>query len=304
MYRIRFHARGGQGIKTASRILGTALFLAGFDVQDAPRYGAERRGAPLFAYVRADRHPVNERGIILNPDLVVVSDESLVTMASGGVATGVDQQTVVVLFSEQAKALWRKELPQAGQIVLFRPLAQEEHQSIGVACAAAAARLLDLLPLDLLLKAVTKELASLGEATVAANLSVARRAYEAGADHAGIVRERKDPMANEWPEPQWIDLPFEPATLSAPVIVGERTSEIVPTGLWRSRRPVIDRDRCRRCWWICSTLCPDGAIQVDAEKRPIIDYQHCKGCMVCMNQCPAQAISAQPESEAHGGEEP
>ena len=82
MYRIRFHARGGQGIKTASRILGTALFLSGFEVQDAPRYGAERRGAPIFAYVRADRRPVNERGIILRPDLVIVSDGSLVTMAS------------------------------------------------------------------------------------------------------------------------------------------------------------------------------------------------------------------------------
>ncbi|MEN8711676.1 MAG: 2-oxoacid:acceptor oxidoreductase family protein, partial [Arenicellales bacterium] len=45
MYRIRFHGRGGQGMKTASRILGTAFFLAGYEVQDAPRYGAERRGA-------------------------------------------------------------------------------------------------------------------------------------------------------------------------------------------------------------------------------------------------------------------
>jgi Pyruvate/2-oxoacid:ferredoxin oxidoreductase gamma subunit len=41
-------------MKTASRILGSALFAEGFEVQDAPRYGAERRGAPIFAYVRAD----------------------------------------------------------------------------------------------------------------------------------------------------------------------------------------------------------------------------------------------------------
>ena len=47
MYRIRFHGRGGQGIKTASRILGSAFFAEGFEVQDAPRYGAERRGAPI-----------------------------------------------------------------------------------------------------------------------------------------------------------------------------------------------------------------------------------------------------------------
>ena len=64
MYRIRFHGRGGQGIKTGSRILGSALFNSGYDVQDAPRYGAERRGAPIFAYVRADQATINERGII------------------------------------------------------------------------------------------------------------------------------------------------------------------------------------------------------------------------------------------------
>ena len=32
-------------MKTASRILGTAFFRASYEVQDAPRYGAERRGA-------------------------------------------------------------------------------------------------------------------------------------------------------------------------------------------------------------------------------------------------------------------
>ena len=47
MFRIRFHGRGGEGMKTSSRILGTSFFLEGFQVQDAPRYGAERRGAPV-----------------------------------------------------------------------------------------------------------------------------------------------------------------------------------------------------------------------------------------------------------------
>ena len=73
MYRIRFHGRGGQGMKTASRLLGAAFFREGYEVQDAPRYGAERRGAPIFAYVRASKAPINERGIILHPDLVIVA---------------------------------------------------------------------------------------------------------------------------------------------------------------------------------------------------------------------------------------
>lgn len=50
MLRIRFHGRGGQGMKTASRIVGTAAFSEGRDAQDAPVYGAERRGAPMVAF--------------------------------------------------------------------------------------------------------------------------------------------------------------------------------------------------------------------------------------------------------------
>ena len=84
MYRIRLHGRGGQGMKTASRILGTALFAEGFDVQDAPRYGAERRGAPIDATVRASRGPIHERGRVTRPDLVIVGDETLVPVATAG----------------------------------------------------------------------------------------------------------------------------------------------------------------------------------------------------------------------------
>ncbi|MBI3373981.1 MAG: 2-oxoacid:acceptor oxidoreductase family protein [Betaproteobacteria bacterium] len=83
MFRIRLHGRGGQGIKTAGRVLGSAFFREGFEVQDAPRYGAERRGAPIFSYVRADRSPIDERGVISRPDLVLVADESLVQVPAG-----------------------------------------------------------------------------------------------------------------------------------------------------------------------------------------------------------------------------
>src|SRR5210317_66653 len=99
MYRIRFHGRGGQGMKTASRILGTAFFLEGYEVQDAPRYGAERRGAPIFAYVRADKGPINERGIIRHPDLVIVADDSLVPVPAAGVLDGITENTLMLINS-------------------------------------------------------------------------------------------------------------------------------------------------------------------------------------------------------------
>ncbi len=88
MFRIRFHGRGGQGMKTASRVLGSAFFLEGFEVQDAPLYGAERRGAPIFANVRASREPIDERGVIRHPDLVVVADDTLISVPAAAVLQG------------------------------------------------------------------------------------------------------------------------------------------------------------------------------------------------------------------------
>jgi hypothetical protein len=50
-------------------------------------------------------------------------------MAGVGVAAGIDRETVVLLVSAQPEALWRTRLPEAGRIVLLRPLAEEEHHS-------------------------------------------------------------------------------------------------------------------------------------------------------------------------------
>jgi pyruvate ferredoxin oxidoreductase gamma subunit len=37
---------------------------------------------------------------------------------------------------------------------------------------------------------------------------------------------------------------------------------------------------------------------VTKEGIPEIDYDHCKGCMICVAQCPPHAIEAIPEHEA------
>jgi pyruvate ferredoxin oxidoreductase gamma subunit len=300
MYRIRLHGRGGQGMKTASRILGSALFARGFEVQDAPRYGAERRGAPIFAYVRAAREPIHERGVITHPDLVVVADETLVPVPAAGVLLGVAEQTLLVLRSAEPADLWRERLKLPGPVVVLPGGAGEraELRFVGAECAAGAARLLGCVPLETLEAAIREELADMGDAVVAANLERARATWAAIPDDAPRVVEGPDlaPLPAEGLD--WIEVPFEGARISAPDIHGAATSVQVRTGLWRTVRPVIDHDRCRGCHWVCSTLCPDGAIVVDEEDRPQIDYDHCKGCMICVAVCPPHAIAAVPESEA------
>jgi pyruvate ferredoxin oxidoreductase gamma subunit len=301
MFRIRFHGRGGQGMKTASRILGSACFRAGYEVQDAPRYGAERRGAPIFAYVRVDDRPIRERGVIARPDLAVVVDPSLIAMPAAGVLAGLDAHAILLIDSAEPPAVWRDRLGLAGTVLCFRAgdAADEDGdlRFAGSACAAAAARLLGVVSLARLEEAIREELSGLGEALVGRNLNQARATFAQLVDQAGCLTPAPTPDPDTCQRPDWVDLPFEEARISAPTIHAALTSEAVHTGLWRTLRPVIDESRCNRCWWLCSEFCPDGAIRVE-DGRPRIDYDHCKGCLVCVAQCPPHAIATLPETEA------
>jgi len=300
MYRIRFHGRGGQGMKTASRIVGSAFFSQGFEVQDAPRYGAERRGAPIFATVRAARVPIHERGPIRVPDLVVVADDSLVGVAAAGVLGGLRPDTILLLDSTEGAAVWRDRLDHPGLIfTLPRHEDPDALRFVGGACAAAAAQLVGGIPWAALEEAAREELAPFGEEVVRENLVLAREAWERFAPYAGCVHEGDeiersgDPSAG----PDWVDVPYDPVDIAAPDIHGGATSVEVQTGLWRTMRPVIDADHCNRCSWVCTTFCPDGAISAEPDQVPEIDYDHCKGCLVCVAVCPPHAIRAVSERE-------
>jgi pyruvate ferredoxin oxidoreductase gamma subunit len=302
MYRIRFHGRGGQGMKTASRILGSAFFNEGFEVQDAPRYGAERRGAPIFAYVRAARVPINERGIISHPDLVVVADDTLVPVPAAGVLAGISDRSVLLINTLESAATWQQRLNIGSPVISLPASTDVEDRAdlpyIGATCAGAAACLVGVIRREALADAIRAELAALGPAVIERNLDNALQAFELMQAHTGLVSEGGMSPADEYENPDWADLPFEVARIAAPTVYTAANSVEVRTGLWRTLRPVIDYDRCSGCWWVCSTFCPDSAIAVDAQGRPVIDYDHCKGCMVCVAQCPPHAIEAVPEEQA------
>ena len=299
MYRIRFHGRGGQGMKTASRILGTAFFLEGYEAQDAPRYGVERRGAPIFAYVRADEHPILERGIIREPDLIIVADETLVGVPAAGVLAGVTDHAVILIYTNESEQEWRHRLNIRCRIITLPVTEAGEHlqQSYtGAVCAGAAACLSGVIGRETIRRAIELELASMPQQVIDENLREALAAYEAMADHSGVIQEGTPGSAESYREPNWIDMPFDEARVAAPVIFNAANSVEVRTGLWRVLRPIIEYDKCKHCWWICSTFCPDSAIKV-SDGKPAIDYDHCKGCMICVAQCPSHAIQALPEQE-------
>lgn len=78
MLEIRWHARAGQGAKTASYLLAETAMEAGKYIQAFPEYGPERTGAPMKAYTRISNKPIRIHSQIYNPDVVVVLDKSLI----------------------------------------------------------------------------------------------------------------------------------------------------------------------------------------------------------------------------------
>lgn len=302
MFTIRFHGRGGQGMKTASHFLGNAFFQAGYEVQDAPRYGAERRGAPITSYVRADHQAIYERGILNNPGLVAVADDSLIPIASAGVMQGISEQTILLIVSHEKSTTWQYRLNIQNTIKILTPLTATL-PLVSAACAGAAACLTGSISCQALLDAIKQELSEHDDTLIALNINAAKQAYQAMQADKGIVKQTPAVQASDYQKPDWIELQLENAALSAPIIHASQTSVKVRTGLWRIQRPVINYDHCNHCWWICSNSCPDSVINIEDGTTPVVDYDHCKGCMICVVQCPAHAIEALAEVDAQQEEQ-
>ncbi len=77
MIEIRFHGRGGQGTVVAAKTLADALLKEGKWVQAFPEFGVERRGAPVYAFIRIDDKPIILHCKVYEPDHIVVLDPAL-----------------------------------------------------------------------------------------------------------------------------------------------------------------------------------------------------------------------------------
>ena len=92
---IRWHARGGQGAKTASTFLAESAVDAGLFAQGFPEYGPERMGAPMRAYNRIARKPLRVNAPVKHPGIVILLDETLLDTVDIG--EGATENTVFLL---------------------------------------------------------------------------------------------------------------------------------------------------------------------------------------------------------------
>ncbi len=97
MVEIRWHARGGQGAKTAAMFVAQAVIAQGKYGQGFPEYGPERRGAPMRGFTRISENPIRRHCGIDKPKLVVILDPTLIESPAADVSAGTDENTVFVI---------------------------------------------------------------------------------------------------------------------------------------------------------------------------------------------------------------
>ncbi|MDH5763090.1 MAG: 2-oxoacid:acceptor oxidoreductase family protein [Nitrospinota bacterium] len=292
MLRIRLHGRGGQGIKTASQILGTAAHLAGFQAQDFPLYGAERRGAPITAYARVSKNIVLERGAIAQPDILLIGDETLLSDPLASVTEGTESSTLIFINSRHPSPDLKKhyQLESLPVQLDISGLCQKYIQKpmiLSTALAAVGVRLMGHIGLHHLLKAIRDELGQerLSADQLANNLKLAEEAFQKVPSFDLEFRKFDDGFSAS----HLVVLERRPPVDSVPVIFATGNMALRKTGNWRTHRPVIHYEECNGCA-ICYARCPEGDIRMDANEKPVIDYDHCKGCLICATECPKHAI--------------
>ncbi len=188
MLEIRIHGRGGQGAVLASQILSYAFFLEGMYSQSFPTFGAERRGAPVSAFVRAAEHFINLRSQVTTPDHVIVLSGRLAETVD--VTAGLKPGGLLLINTEkspQAYASLQDDLRlitmNVGAIALKHKLGNRIMPMVNAPILGAFARLTDLLSLESLDRALPHFI----PVNLQGNRQAMQEAYESASSQAMAV---------------------------------------------------------------------------------------------------------------------
>lgn len=107
MKEIRLHGRGGQGVVKASQIVVKAVVAENQQGQFIPFFGVERKGSPVFGYLRIAREPIRRKMQVYEPDILIIMDDSLIALPN--TYEGLKKGGTVIINS--AKSIKELEIP-------------------------------------------------------------------------------------------------------------------------------------------------------------------------------------------------
>lgn len=161
MIEIRIHGRGGQGNVVAAYLLAMAAIEEHRYGQAFPNFGAERRGAPVIAFVRIDDNPIKRRNQVRQPAFLIIQDQALLHVP--GVTDGLLPDGKILINSSLSSAELSEQMAKkiAKKNVITLPATALANQILGrpvpnTALLAAFFALTDLLSQQSLAKVLKK----------------------------------------------------------------------------------------------------------------------------------------------------
>jgi len=179
---IRWHARGGQGAKTAATMVAEAALEEGKFSQGFPEYGPERMGAPVRGFTRISTEPIRLHCPIQAPDVIVVLDPTLLSAES--VTEGIKADGAIIINTPESPAEVRKRFGIAGGKVHTVDATRIAIEEIGrpipnTPMMGALIKVAGVMKLETIFHDIEKKfLKKLGEKGVQGNINAVKRAYE------------------------------------------------------------------------------------------------------------------------------
>ena len=172
MKEIRLHGRGGQGVVKASQIIVRAAVVGGGNGQFIPFFGVERKGSPVFGYLRLSDTEIRRKTQIYEPDMLIIMDDSLVSLPQ--TYDGLKPGGVILINS--TKTLPELAIPDQAGLVAEVDASGISEDVFGrnlpnTAVLGAFAKIVDLVDREILFDEINK---AFGEKNVVA----ARRAFD------------------------------------------------------------------------------------------------------------------------------
>lgn len=174
MIKIRIHGRGGQGAVTFAHIISLAATFEGRYGQSSQALTIERRGAPTQGYVRIGDRPIAERGMLNNPDYVVVLDPKLVKAVN--VEEGLTENGIVVVNSPTKPGLGHPCVYFDATTIALEVLGLPITNTVMLGGFAAGTGLLKMESIEKGMRSILGK--KMPEKILELNLSAIRRAYE------------------------------------------------------------------------------------------------------------------------------
>lgn len=180
---VRWHGRGGQGTVTAAKVFADACLSGGRHVQAFPEYGPERSGAPLRAYNRISSKELRMHCPVINPNIVVVVDATLLDGID--VTDGAPDDAVFIInSSKDPKELREKLKAKPTQKVFTVDATKIAIESFGrpmpnSPMVGGLARVSGAVSLDVILEDVKKSFGKkFSQKVIDGNLEAVKRGYE------------------------------------------------------------------------------------------------------------------------------